>query len=789
MKFKLAIILVLVILLTGCQVKNSYSTLEAETDVLREWLPDHVGYTNYFVVPTNARAYETLLKIEQSPDQDVQTFWYEGEGITGIDMRIDGGHYRKLQLAKDFLYESIDEREIILLRTPLKEKETWQTPLWLPEIGWTNGVATIDSHSDDQLVVTVKGTTVDAIWTYTIKKNMGIIKSKVVIQGKSRTIDFLVSHNLPPKSFVSRYVMPSELVSSFYKEDPRVYTTTFINFQDDINRVPEESLHILYDQTLDEQDKKDLRTIALAADMANEMMLSAKEDTKILSLFISYYEEVIALNKSDFETALGFDRLAQLFYYDEAKGFFKVKESNDILEPELRAIGQVFVENGIGIDYGQEFTTLQAQPEFLSNAIAGSDSANQLFILLKEWQYKHAGKIPGDRHVLNWNDLADHIVELERFVLTYPDYPLIKEMQQQLSASRTMYLAPVTEEISQRKFNNGLLQEGIKDSYEYCLQNHLGTELFNDVVGIYAQLKSDAWIWTKAYEKRVMSLGIQPRSVAFDSGYNEHAIKQLAQFRLLIKNQAVDSSSNEVIQQPEEVEKIVVSSGEELLKAIGSNRIIYLKPGIYDLNTEITTPNVRYDFGQLVIHHVENLTLQSENAGLFVHLLSNVEGTVIKFDSSKNIILKQLRITRANTGAQTPLMGIQHSSDVHIDKCIFAGPSGRGIELRYTDNIVITESQFYDIDHVTFTMDNVKDLTVKDSFVSYVGATVLSAYKSENMVFDLVEFLAANKVDSHDTVMFELNKSSLELINNLFEDNTFSPSIDQDGLKIIGDEE
>jgi hypothetical protein len=791
-KFYLLFIILLVMMqvLVGCQSSPLQET-EVETwNTLREWLPERVGYTNYYSVPTVELSYETLVKIEQTPEEGTILFWYEGQGITGYDDRIDSGHVRKLQLSKDILYESINGREIILLKAPLKEKESWQTPMWLPELGWVNAVASLDKISGDSLEISVKSTTANAKWKYTINKNMGMVKSESMINEQTRKMDFLVSNDMPHRSFVSRFVKPSTLLASFYKQDPRMYTNQITILKNEVNRIPEDSKHILYKQLLEELDSTDIRTIGLAAEMANIIMFSAVDDSDILSSFVTYYELVIESSKEEFESLLGFDSMLQIFEYVDKLGYFDVKNTEQISESELGAIAQLFKENGIGINFGQEITSLQPLPYYLSSTIVRSDSSNQLFIELKEWEYKHANKVLGDHQALNWNDLANHIVELERFVLTYPDYPLVDVMKNQLITNRNTYLAPVTNEIAQRKFNNGLIGEGIKSSYEYTLQEHFGTELFSDVASIYAQLKADMWLWTPTYQNILIKLGMIPADVSFNNGYSESAVNQLLNFKeqnRLFREEEVINLEEEI--QTVEYEKILVGTTKELLNAIGSNKVIQLKPGIYNLDEITITPNVRFDFGQLVIHNVENLTIESQKKELFVHFISNSESTVIKFDSCKNIQLNNIRLVRGIDASLTPLLGIQHSSDVFINQCIFSGPSAKGIELRYTSNVQIRASQFEGLDAEALSFDNVEGFLLKKSFMTNLGSTVLTAYKSEALTLEDVQILNATGSSQNGEALFLLNNASLTIKNIQITDSSYEPDVNDEGLTILLNED
>jgi hypothetical protein len=361
-------------------------------------------------------------------------------------------------------------------------------------------------------------------------------------------------------------------------------------------------------------------------------------------------------------------------------------------------------------------------------------------------------------------------------------------MKDQLISSRNIYLAPVTKEIAQRKFNNGLIGQGIKASYEYTLQEHFGTELFSDVASIYAQLKADMWLWTPTYENILIKLGMIPSEVTFNNGYSESAVDQLQIFKDLNtkERQTIEPSDVEEIQTVE-YEKVIVGTTKELLNAIGSNKIIQLKPGIYNLDEITVTPNVRFDFGQLVIHNVENLRIESQKEELFVHLVSNSESTVLKFDECKNITLNRLRVVRGIDYSLTPLLGVQHSSDIFIQQCLFSGPSGKGIEFRYTQNVQITSTQFEGLDAEAISFDNVEGFLLKDSYLANLGATILTAYKSSGLELEDVSVRDANIHSDTEGGLFLLNKSYLTIKNLQLIDSVYEPDANDEGLSILLD--
>jgi len=97
-----------------------------------------------------------------------------------------------------------------------------------------------------------------------------------------------------------------------------------------------------------------------------------------------------------------------------------------------------------------------------------------------------------------------------------------------------------------------------------------------------------------------------------------------------------------------------VSSMEQLVKAVGSNRIIKMKPGIYHVDPRLkTTPYVKWKSAQsptLVMHHVKNLSIQGSGAKQTKLVSSSCNAEILEFESASSIRLQGVGFGRMLPG-------------------------------------------------------------------------------------------------------------------------------------------
>lgn len=149
-------------------------------------------------------------------------------------------------------------------------------------------------------------------------------------------------------------------------------------------------------------------------------------------------------------------------------------------------------------------------------------------------------------------------------------------------------------------------------------------------------------------------------------------------------------------------EEVVVDNAEDFVKAIGSNKKIILKPGIYDLSSvsqDTELPKgvtwVNVDDGQeLNISKISNLIIEGSTEGKTEIVVKPRFAEVMRFKSVDNVTIRN--ITAGHTPAEyicdAGVLGFQDSEDIKIDNCELYGCGSIGLVLSYVNRLDMTNS-------------------------------------------------------------------------------------------------
>ena len=160
---------------------------------------------------------------------------------------------------------------------------------------------------------------------------------------------------------------------------------------------------------------------------------------------------------------------------------------------------------------------------------------------------------------------------------------------------------------------------------------------------------------------------------------------------------------------PDATEVYRVSTVNDFLAALGSNRIIELTPGNYELwkaDTYGTTENasefyywnLAYSCNELVIRNAENLIIRGSGRDHTEFLSESVISDVLKFENCSRIALEGFTAghTKQPTSCDGGVIGIYKCADVTMDDLGLYGCGAVGIISRTCDRMVVTNSDIYD---------------------------------------------------------------------------------------------
>lgn len=197
---------------------------------------------------------------------------------------------------------------------------------------------------------------------------------------------------------------------------------------------------------------------------------------------------------------------------------------------------------------------------------------------------------------------------------------------------------------------------------------------------------------------------------------------------------------------------VTVSTSEELIKAIGSDRTIYLNTGDYDLTDQysLTTDFVswegEYDGSQMVITNVKNLKIIGKpNAKV---LVSPQYTWVMKFVDSENIVMDNYTMGHTVGGYCTGgVVSLNNCTNVKITGCKLFGSGTYGMEINDSKNITLEKSDVYKCTYGLLLMN------------SSTNCNFIKTRFRETGEFDLITITNCTEVN-FKTCVFEKNVSS-----------------------------
>lgn len=145
---------------------------------------------------------------------------------------------------------------------------------------------------------------------------------------------------------------------------------------------------------------------------------------------------------------------------------------------------------------------------------------------------------------------------------------------------------------------------------------------------------------------------------------------------------------------------VTVSTPTDFLKAIGSNKTIYLNSGDYDLSSVVgvgssnVTWEDQYDGSQILISNVSNLKIIGKgNARI---LVTPMYTWVMKFYQSQNITLDNFTMGHIVGGSCIGgVVSLDSCKNVKITNCKMFGSGTYGMEANNCDNIAVDKCDIY----------------------------------------------------------------------------------------------
>lgn len=185
--------------------------------------------------------------------------------------------------------------------------------------------------------------------------------------------------------------------------------------------------------------------------------------------------------------------------------------------------------------------------------------------------------------------------------------------------------------------------------------------------------------------------------------------------------------------------EVTVSNIYEFVSVIGSNRIIKLESGVYDLDylkEYIKNKNVdwkfKYDngkFSNLIIKNVDNLTIKGLGKKQIEFVTKNNSNIVVSFINCKNITLDNMMIGH----------GVVKEEDKNTNECV-----SEIINFKECKGVNIIGCTLYGCGSHGIIADEVTNMTIKNSIIEQCNRGGVKIENSSNMIFDTCVFRYIN---------------------------------------------
>ncbi|MDY0276010.1 MAG: right-handed parallel beta-helix repeat-containing protein [Desulfomicrobium sp.] len=254
------------------------------------------------------------------------------------------------------------------------------------------------------------------------------------------------------------------------------------------------------------------------------------------------------------------------------------------------------------------------------------------------------------------------------------------------------------------------------------------------------------------------------------------------------------------------VTTITVSTELEFLAALGSNRVIILAPGQYNLSASAPEQSLEAIVGkdyynddedmaglykslqdkgitwkyvgdgyELCLTGITNLTIQGPPDGPATLLVDPRYAFVLKFDDCHLITLKNFIAGHSEGGyCDGGVLGFANSSSIDISGCRLFGSGTVGLGLYDVSNINVASTTIFDCTYGIMQIWDSESITFKSCLFhnnkEYYGVEIRNA---QNIIFDSCSFMNnQGPMFSDGSEYFGASQNSIIVKNSIFNSNT-----------------
>lgn len=227
----------------------------------------------------------------------------------------------------------------------------------------------------------------------------------------------------------------------------------------------------------------------------------------------------------------------------------------------------------------------------------------------------------------------------------------------------------------------------------------------------------------------------------------------------------------------QKIEEIVVGNVDEFIKAIGPNRKIILKPGVYNLsqvqerqeeNKNISWAKVS-DGVELQVNNVNNLTICGEGNVPAEIVAEPRFAEIISFRGCRNITLSNLKIGHTviedDYDCNAGVLHIDYSNNICIDNCILYGCGSVGITAYHSSLLKMNNSVIEKCNLRVMSLNGCEDFTFTDcKFRECTHQEMFNLAFTDNIIFNGCEI--KDNICIYGTLFYLYEASNTKVLNS-----------------------
>lgn len=612
------------------------------------------------------------------------------------------------------------------------------------------------------------------------------------------------SNDLTQQSEVVKNSEKLEQIDFFVNEDDlyeEKFKETTAWLDDTLNMEKQEINEILvssYTNFINSLSSKDLKAVPLAIQIYNTYAEKSQDTNINDQMFISFVEFYNTFVNEAKYMLFTQEELINLSIFNEEDFQFTFKQLTDIKNEDYRERVKLAMDSGLDVCRGYEILIVDEQKSFLYDNFSPTVSEPLKKYLELRQEDIYTDNLPYLSY--SWNWVSDRLVVWEKFHKENPTFFEKNSLDDFLDYYIDFYISYYTDE-SYDNFNfpvkteQGIIRDEVRRSYERFMEKYPDSRFYKIIKGYY-EILSDNWFVFNTEAKDFLSANGIPVMDGQDAHKGDERINEIiGQYKELRK---LHDSDNYVIDtdiladSTEDIETTMVSTVEEFVNAVGSNRRILLKPGKYNLDDIYKYG--KYHIDPSLIENVTNLTIEGLGEEPVEILRENMD--VFQFNNVKNVKLLNLRIGHISKICIGGVLSFSNSSNVIIDKSILFGSGYTGIKTSKVSNLALVNSVITECTRTGIRLEASNDISVKNcSIINNNGANVIEIVNSEDIYFNSIEIasnIAEDKYSEDNGSIFKIVGSrNIDIKDSIIENNVVEGFIKGDSKinveNVLGD--